>query len=437
MSYDYEIDGSLPANISAESTILGAILLENNCLTDAQEKLKPEDFVLDSHRRIYRRMTELATAGRAVDLVTLAHELARYKEIESVGGVAFLAGLTEGLPRRPQIDDYIRIVRDKSVLRQIILTCQATIAKAADQSDSALDVLAYHEGKLETIANSSEESSDLESVGQWLKQNDVFAERVPGIMTGIDDYDELTGGFQPGELTVIAGRPGSGKTSLACTLTWQVASRGKSVAVFINEQRKDSFVGRMLCGRSGVSFKRYKLGQLDWVEKQYIEDAKRDIGMWPIYWESRKPMTIASLRAKCRRLKRGGDLDILFVDQLSGLSKDGFREKGKRSDEVIGAEVMALKDIGVEMGIPVVLYVQLTRSSTKNAESKATLADLKGSGEIEDTADNVDLIHRPIYYDRNSKDDDLIIRAKSRDGETGDVHCEFVPSMCLWRNKKK
>lgn len=437
MSYDYEIDGSLPANISAESTILGAILLENNCLTDAQEKLKPEDFVLDSHRRIYRRMTELATAGRAVDLVTLAHELARYKEIESVGGVAFLAGLTEGLPRRPQIDDYIRIVRDKSVLRQIILTCQATIARASDQSDSALDVLAYHEGKLETIANSSEESSDLESVGQWLKQNDVFAERVPGIMTGIDDYDELTGGFQPGELTVIAGRPGAGKTSNACTLTWQIASRGKSVATFINEQRKQSFAGRMLCGRGGISFKHYVRNQLDWVEKQYIEDAMRDFKTWPIYWESRTPMTIASIRAKCRRLKRGDDLDILIVDQLSGLSNDGFWEKGKRSDEIIGAKVKALKGVGVEMGIPVVVYVQLNRESTKGSDTKPVLSSLKGSGEIEEHADNVDLLHRPSYYDRNSKDDDLIIRAKSRDGETGDVHCEFVPSMCLWRNKKK
>jgi replicative DNA helicase len=382
-------------------------------------------------------MIDLGDGGHAIDLVTLAHELAKHKEVESVGGVAYLSQLTEGLPRRPAIDEYVRIVRDKSQLRQLILTCNAAIARAADQSETALDVLSFLDGRLETLSNSTEESSDLESVGQWLKQNDIFAERTPGIISGIDAYDELTGGFQPGELTVIAGRPGSGKTSFACTLTWQIARQGKSVAAFINEQRKESFMGRMLCGRSGVSFKSYKTGQLDWVERQYIEDARREFGTLPIYWESRKPMTIPSIRAKCRRLHRSGDLDILVVDQLSGLSNEGFHEKGKRSDEIIGAKVMALKDIGVEMGVPVVLYVQLTRSSTKNAESKPTLADLKGSGEIEDTADNVDLIHRPRYYDRDSKEDDLIIRAKSRDGETGDVRCEFVPSMCLWRNKKK
>lgn len=437
MSYDYEIDGSLPSSVDIERTLLGSILLESDKLADARDKVRSEDFSTDSHRRIYRGMIDLSGSASVVDLMTLSNHLNKTKEIGAVGGVAYLAGLSEGLPRHLAVDDYARIIKDKSVLRQIILTCQATIARASDQSDSALDVLAYHEGKLETIANSSEESSDLESVGQWLKQNDVFAERVPGIMTGIDDYDELTGGFQPGELTVIAGRPGAGKTSNACTLTWQIASRGKSVATFINEQRKQSFAGRMLCGRGGISFKHYVRNQLDWVEKQYIEDAMRDFKTWPIYWESRTPMTIASIRAKCRRLKRGDDLDILIVDQLSGLSNDGFWEKGKRSDEIIGAKVKALKGVGVEMGIPVVVYVQLNRESTKGSDTKPVLSSLKGSGEIEEHADNVDLLHRPSYYDRNSKDDDLIIRAKSRDGETGDVHCEFVPSMCLWRNKKK
>jgi replicative DNA helicase len=438
MTHDYSNDEmGLPASVSVERMVLGAALLEPDRLAEAQEKLRIEDFVTDSHQRIYRRLTDLAAAGRKIELTTLAEELAKHKEIDSVGGVAYILRLTEGLPRRPAIDEYVRILVDKSRLRQLILTCQATIARAADQSEPALDVMSYLEGRLEMMANSSEDSSDLESVGQWLNQNDVFAERAPGIMSGLDEYDELTGGYQPGELTVIAGRPGSGKTSMACTLTWQIARQGKSVGAFINEQRKQSFAGRMMCGRSGVSFKSYKHGTLDWVEKQYIEDAMRDMKTWPIYWESRTPMTIASVRAKSRRLHRAGDLDILEVDQLSGLSNDGFAEKGRRSDEIIGAKVKALKNIAVELGIPVVVFVQLTRSSTKNAESRPTLADLKGSGEIEDHADNVDLIHRPRYYDRDSKEDDLIIRAKSRDGETGDVRCEFVPGLCLWRNRKK
>lgn len=437
MTQDYEYESGLPSNVSAEKMVLGAALLEPDRLIEARERLAPKDFSLDSHQRIYQRMIDLSDAGRTIDLVTLANELAKNKEVESVGGVAYLSQLTEGLPRRPAIDEYVRIVKDRSLLRQLMLVCSAASARAADQSETALDVLSFLDGRLETLSNSSEESSDLESVGQWLGKNDVFAERMPGIMSGIDAYDELTAGFQPGELTVIAGRPGAGKTSNACTLTWQVARQGKSVATFINEQVKQSFMGRMLCGRSLVSFKHYRRNQLDWVEKQYVEDAMRDFKTLPIYWESRTPMTIASIRAKCRRLHRTDDLDILIVDQLSGLSNEGFWEKGKRSDEIIGAKVKALKNIGMEMGIPVVVYVQLNRESTKGSDTRPMLSSLKGSGEIEEHADNVDLLHRPSYYDRDSKEDDLIIRAKSRDGETGDVRCEFVPSMCLWRNKKK
>ena len=135
--------------------ILGAILLENHALSEAEEKLRPEDFSLDSHRRIYQRMTELGGAGHAVDLVTLAHELSRYKEIESVGGVAYLSSLTEGLPRRPIIEEYIRIVRDKSLLRQTMLICSAVIARAADQSESALHVLNEAEAQLMVVGERS------------------------------------------------------------------------------------------------------------------------------------------------------------------------------------------------------------------------------------------------------------------------------------------
>ena len=149
------MDTGLPSNVDAERTILGAILLENQALSEAEEKLTPEDFSLDSHRRIYQRMTELGGEGRAVDLVTLANELAKYKEIESVGGVAYLASLTEGLPRRPIIEEYIRIVKDKSLLRQLMLICSAAIARAADQSETALDVLNAAESQLLVVGEKS------------------------------------------------------------------------------------------------------------------------------------------------------------------------------------------------------------------------------------------------------------------------------------------
>src|SRR5580693_9043890 len=148
------LDAGLPANVDAEKTILGAILLDNAAHSEAAEKIEADDFSLDSHRRIFLRMTELMNAQRAVDIVTLAHELARYKEVESVGGVAYLASLTEGLPRRPVIEEYIRIVKDKSLLRRLMGICSAAIARAADQSEDAIGVLDATESQLLEVSES-------------------------------------------------------------------------------------------------------------------------------------------------------------------------------------------------------------------------------------------------------------------------------------------
>src|SRR5512146_2671767 len=145
---DITLDGGLPANVDAEKVILGAILLDNAAHSEAAEKLEADDFSLDSHRRIFLRMSELMDTQRAVDIVTLANELARYKEVESVGGVAYLASLTEGLPRRPVIEEYIRIVKDKSLLRKLMMICSAAIARAADQSEDAIGVLDVTESQL-------------------------------------------------------------------------------------------------------------------------------------------------------------------------------------------------------------------------------------------------------------------------------------------------
>ena len=350
--------------------------------------------------------------------------------------MAFLASLTEGLPRRPVISDYIRIVKDKSLLRKAMLICNKGYLRAADQFEPGETVITSIMRDLEDAVDSNMQGQDLESVGQWLDHNDVFAPRVPGIKTGIDDYDEMTGGLHPGELTIIGARTSMGKTSHACTIAWQIATRGKSVSVFLNEQRKASFVGRMLCGSGTVSFKAYQRGTLDWVEKAYIDDALKIFKTLPIFWDQRSSMSIASMRARSARLKRSGELDAIVIDQLSGLSNEGFYEKGKRFDLIVGDKVQALKDMAMELDVPVVVYSQVTRASTKNKDFRPTLADLKESGNIEDKADNVDFLHRPKYYDGASTDADEIIRAKCRDGETGIVKCEFVPQCCLWRNRK-
>lgn len=438
MTDQYNFD-ALPAATDAERTILGAVLLDNQAFDEAAEHLRAEDFSLDSHRRIFHRMADLMRSHRAVDIITLSHELDSRHEVIAVGGVAYLASLTEGLPRRPVIGEYIRIVKDKSLLRKLMAACSKGIARAGDGMETGHQVIDGVMRELEDAANSNMQGSDMESVGQWLNRNDVFAERVPGLKTGIDDYDEMTFGLHKGELTVAAGRTSSGKTSHCGTICWEMARRGSQVGVHLNEQQKQSFIGRMLCGRSGVSFNSYRRGQLDWVEKQYLDDTLREFQKLPIFWDQRSSMSVASIRARAARLKRSGELDVVLIDQLSRISGEGVYVKGMRSDEVIGEKVAALKGIAVDLDVPVVLYHQLNRETTKNNEGRPTLSNLKGSGSIEEHADNVILFHRPEYFKRDDpslKGKAEIIVAKQRDGMTGTINCEFVAETCCWKNRK-
>ena len=201
---DLRADLGLPANIDAERTILGAILLDNMAHAEAAEKLEPEDFSLDSHRRIYLRMSELMDSQRAVDIVTLANELSRFKEVESVGGVAYLASLTEGLPRRPVIEEYIRIVKDKSLLRKLMGICSLAIARAAEQGESALEVLGAAEADLMRVTESGL-SGGLEPLDQIVANSfgtidNLYKQsrEVTGLATDFIELDRMMSGLQKG-----------------------------------------------------------------------------------------------------------------------------------------------------------------------------------------------------------------------------------------------
>jgi replicative DNA helicase len=429
------------ANFDAhtEQVVLGCILLDASLYAEASSRLRVDDFYLASHRMIFERMGQLDRDHRAIDFVTIQQVMGQ-DELKAVGGVSYITSLTDGLPRRLAITEYATIVAEKSMLRRIERVCAQTAARAAAGDTSAESILNTAIRDLEdaTLSNSSDQ--DLHSVGQWINENDIFAQRTPGLKTGIDEYDELTYGLHKGELTMFAGRSSMGKTSHCGTIAWEIARRGHSVAVFINEQAERSFIGHMLCGRAGVSYNAYRRGTLDWVERQYIESTREEFRKLPIFIDQRSSMSVASIRAKSARLKRSGELDVVLIDQLSRVSREGIFEKGMRTDEVIGGKVSAIKGMAVDLDVPVGLYHQLNRATTKNEGGRPSLENLKNSGEIEEHADNVALFHRPGYYDQRDstlKGKDEIIIAKQREGPVGVAECEFVPETCCWRNRKK
>src|SRR5258708_17623192 len=245
------LDARLRANIDAEKTILGAILLDNTAHSEAAERLEPDDFSLDSHKRIFLRMSELMNEQRAVDIVTLANELARAKEIEAVGGVAYLASLTEGLPMRPVIEDYIRIVKDKSLLRKLMLICSAAIARAADQSETALEVIGAAETALLEVSEKGVtgalEALDHIVAASFGSIDNLYrnSRTITGLETDFSKLDEMTSRLQKGELIIVAARPSMGKTAFAINMAQNAAvNHNATVAVFSLEMSKASLLRR-------------------------------------------------------------------------------------------------------------------------------------------------------------------------------------------------
>lgn len=430
-------DIGLPANIDAEKTILGAILLDNQAFNEAAERLEPEDFSLDSHRRIFLRMADLMDANQAVDIVTLANELARMKEVESIGGVAYLASLTEGLPRRPVIDNYIRIVKDKSALRRIMGICSLAIARAAEQSESALEVLEAAEsslleiaqganvGKLKTIFESVKEAGGMDAYIQKYTDPDI----KPGLLTGFHEYDLKTGGLQKSELTIIAARPGAGKSALMLNIAENVGiGTDNVVAIFSLEMSRPQLECRMMASKAWVNVHKAMEGiYLGREEKVKLQTALGHLVETNIYIDDSATLTPVQLRAKCRRLKqRAKRLDLVLIDYLTLMSA-GSRT-GSREQE-IALISRSLKQCAKELEVPVVALAQLNRNPEARQDKRPMLSDLRESGQIEQDADVVVFVHRPSMYDPDNPDlqglAELIL-AKQRSGPTGVIKLAFV-----------
>jgi len=447
---DLTLEAGLPANVDAEKTILGAILLDNAAHAEAAEVLKADDFSLDSHRRIFLRMSELIDSGRAVDIVTLSNELARYKEVEAVGGVAYLASLTEGLPRRPVIEDYIRIVKDKSMLRRLMGICSAAIAKAADQSQDAIGVLDETESQLLEVSGAG--------LAQGLQPIDTIvrdsfgtidnlyknSREITGLATGFTAFDSKTRGLQKGELIIIAARPSMGKTTLAINIAQNAAVRfGAVVAVFSLEMSRESLLKRMLSSQAWVDQRNIREGVIFGEDHEKLMRALDNLVESRIFIDDAASITLAEMRARARRLKQtAGGLDLVVVDylQLMSATLPGAGRKGyeNRVQEVT-AITRGLKAMAKELQVPVVALSQLSRASEQRKDDKRPLlSDLRESGSIEQDADLVAFIHRESYYNRDESETDAdaadseIIIAKQRNGPTGTIHLNFIQKYTLF-----
>ncbi len=423
-----------PQNLEAEQSILGAILLDNGGINKAMEVLTTEDFYRTAHRRIYQAMLDLSEQGEVIDQITLTERLKTKGELEAVGGAAFLAELVQAVPSAANIKYHCKIVRDKALLRGLIQTSTEVISRGYDGNAQVDDLLNFAEqsvfslsqGKLGRAFTWVKHVVDdtIDQINQLSLQNG----RVPTVPTGFRDLDDLTGGLQPSDLVVIAGRPSMGKTSLALGIAQHAALHDKKVVgIFSLEMSKEQLVMRMLCSEARVDMHAVRNGKLTALEmqKQVIPSADR-LYKAPIYIDDSGALTVQQMRGKARRLKaEQKSLGLLVVDYLQLMQ--GRTDAESRQQEISDIS-RSLKALAKELDIPIVALSQLSRAVENRQDKKPVLADLRESGAIEQDADLVIFIYRDELYNPDTEDKGIaqILVRKHRNGPTGDVRLTFL-----------
>jgi replicative DNA helicase len=433
---DYSLAHTLPANVEAERSILGAILLDNLSYNQAAEHLKPEDFSLDSHRRIYTRMVDLAESSRPIDMITLVEELDRRKELEAIGDVGYVSGLLDGVPDRPSIEHYIKIVRDKALLRGLIHVANSAIARASEQSDLAEEVLNDAEAAIMQLSEKRIGRGFLgvqEIVKESFGSVDALlqrGQRITGLATHYADLDEMTSGFQKADLVIIAGRPSMGKTAFAMNIAENAAIEDqKVVGMFSLEMSREALLLRLLCSRARVDSHKMRTGSLWRDDMTKVVQAMDELAHAPIFIDDTPGIVLSEMRAKARRLKQSqGKLDLLIVDYLQLMSGGGRRFENRTQE--VSAISRGLKGLAKELSVPVIALSQLSRApESRGGDHRPQLADLRESGSIEQDADVVAFIFREEVYKQDDPDlqgkAELII-AKQRNGPTGKVKLAFI-----------
>lgn len=432
MAIDVNLERPLPHNLDAERSILGAILLDNHALNPAVEKLKTDDFFLDPHRRIFERMIALAEAQQAIDLVTLTEDLHRSGGLEAAGGAAYLAQLVDGVPRISNIEHYARIVKEKSMLRNLAHTALAIQERALAAEEDADAILDNAESSIFELADDRIRAGligvkDLVR-DNWTRIEKVFmgGRQITGLATGYPELDRETAGLQPSELIILAARPSMGKTALALNIAENVAVRNRqTVAVFSLEMSKESLLLRLLASHAKVDAHKFRTGFVKHDDWARVSASLGELADAPLWIDDSASASVLEMAAKARRLARDKNLALVVVDYLQLVTARG--RFGNRNEEVSSIS-RALKAMAKELKVPVLVLSQLTRGPEKDKRDPQ-LADLRESGAIEQDADVVLFINRPDFFNKEAPEEDRnktkLIIGKQRNGPTGVLHFVF------------
>jgi len=423
---------TLPQSEESERAVLAAALLDPRLLPTVSGRLRPEDFYSDRHRRIYAAMLELQDEQVTIDLRTLQAKLEARAEMESAGGLSYLAGLDVDLPDLGRFEHYVEIVKERSVRRRLIDVCRDITRDCLDGGVDAQRALDRAEQAVMALGEEAIQrgfvplSKIVEETLEMLEEHPGTA--LIGLPTGFIDLDRMTHGLGKGALIIIAGRPGMGKTSLALNVAAHVAIREKkTVGVFSLEMGQQELALRILCAEADIHFSRLRSGHLSQQQWTKVIQTMSRIGKAPLYIDDSASPTLLEVASKARRLRAEKQLDLLVIDYLQLMQAGG---KYENRNLEISAITRSCKQLAKELEIPVVLLSQLSRQpERRGADHRPQLADLRESGAIEQDADLVAFVYRDEIYNKDDPSNkglaELII-AKQRNGETGTVQLVFV-----------
>ena len=433
---------TLPHNLEAERSVLGAILVHNDAFNLAAQVIDSQDFYRDAHRRIFDRMVALNERHDAIDFVTLKEELARAGELDEVGGPAYVASLADGVPRATNVEYYARIVKEKATLRNLIYAASKIVTNAyeadqesdliLDEAESAIFAVADDRLKSGFIAMRDLVKDSFPKIEKLFEQKRL----ITGVPTGFIDLDEMTRGLQGGDLIIVAARPSMGKTSLVLNIAQYVAALGDQVVGFFSlEMSKESLFLRLLTSEAQIDGHRLMSGAIGGNDYHRISHALEKLNAMKLFIDDTASIGVLEMRAKSRRLQAEHGLNLLVVDYIQLMSGRGRFEN--RTLELASIS-RSMKGLAKELNVPIVVLSQLSRAPEARSDHRPQLSDLRESGALEQDADVVVLIYRDDVYNKDPNSPDAgtaeLILAKQRNGPTGIVRLAFLREQTRFAN---
>ena len=438
------LDRLPPHDLQMEMGVLGCALLDpNQCIGECIEKLKDDGkaaFYDLRHQTIYETLAEMFNARMPVDLITVQQNLKDRQLLEQVGGIAYLAQLQDGVPSAANLSYYLEIVREKYLLRKLIITCSGVVGKVFDYEGNVEELLDEVEKEILRVNESRVQSGSIpvkELVNKALTMIEKYWERkgeLGGLATGFADLDKMTDGLHGGEMIIIAARPSMGKTSLAMNIAEHVSLELKlPVGVFSLEMTAESLIMRMMCSQARVNLRSIREGFMNESDFPKLMNTSGLMARAPLFIDDTPGLSILQLRARARRMAQQHGIKLFVIDYLQLLNSTARRAQENRQQEI--ADISSgIKALAKELNVPIIVLAQLNREIEKDKSRKPRLSDLRESGSIEQDADLVGLLYKPNAGEdedgaATEESDGLpvnLVIAKQRNGPTGDVHLTFI-----------